>query len=764
MTHRIPTIDVEARTNELYLTARDSSMCWTDRLFGNLFIFQWLSCIAAAVWISPLTWNGTQSQIHSHVWTAIFFGASIGSLPFFLALRYPGRPVTRHAIAISQMLFGSLLIHLTGGRIETHFHVFGSLAFLAFYRDWRVLLTGTIVVALDHFIRGIWWPLSVFGEIGGSPFRWLEHAGWVVFIDVFLITVANRGNRELRMMARREAELSAIQITIEATIAERTHELAEAKLMADSANQSKSEFLANMSHEIRTPLTAILGYCELLRDDVIAEHGPPRRMETIQTIYRAGEHLLTIINDVLDLSKIEADKLFTEKIETRLVSVLLEVDSLVRPRVTSKGVELRTALDTPVPDRIISDPTRLRQILVNLIGNAAKFTDTGYVGVRMRITRSNDPKLRIEVEDTGAGMSPAQAEALFQPFTQADSSVTRKYGGSGLGLTISRRLARLLGGEVWLDYTSPGKGSRFVLELPLVEVPGSVLVHDLSSSTAVEPIEPLPTTTAKLSGRILLAEDSEDNQRLISFHLEKAGAHVEIAVNGRIALEMLSAAESQRRPFDLLLTDMQMPEMDGYTLAKTLRARGNRIPIVALTAHAMADDRQKCQDAGCDAHTTKPINKLTLISTCAKWIENSRKRLTIESTGVPAGPDTEPAMGGSGLLSEFAADPEMAPLIAAFLSKLESKATLMSQYLIDNRLDDLSRLAHQLKGTGGGYGFPAISDAARRVEHDVTSDQALSQIEQSVAELSDLCRQAVSRGISRSPQTSLAPVGIEPRS
>ena len=413
----IKTQDVEARTEVLYQCSRDSTMRWTDRLFAYLMMFQWLACILSAAWISPLTWIGTQSRIHPHIWTAIFAGGAICALPVILAWQFPGRVVTRHCIAISQMLFGALLIHLTGGRVETHFHVFGSLAFLAFYRDWRVLITGTVIVTLDHVVRGMWWPMSVFGDGIVNPFRWMEHAGWVVFMDIFLITVAIRSNRELRIMAGREAELSVVRLAIEATIAERTSELAEAKLLADAANQSKSEFLANMSHEIRTPLTGLHFWdiVNFFATKAILESAPQNRIATIQTIHRAGEHLLTVINDVLDLSKIEADKLSTEKIETRLPSVLVEVDSLVRPRVMSKGVELRTVLDTPVPDRIISDPTRLRQILVNLIGNAVKFTEKGHIAVRVRVTRSSSGnQLRVEVEDTGAGMTDEQVNLLFQ--------------------------------------------------------------------------------------------------------------------------------------------------------------------------------------------------------------------------------------------------------------------------------------------------------------------------------------------------------------
>jgi|GEM_PF-3173862 len=401
-----------------------------------------------------------------------------------------------------------------------------------------------------------------------------------------------------------------------------------AKHAAQAANRSKSEFLANMSHEIRTPLTAILGYTDVLRDEQITENAPPERLQTIDTIKHAGEHLLTVINDILDLSKIEAGKMTVELVETPLAKLLIDVDDLMRPRAEGKGVGLRTTLQTPIPDRIMSDPTRLRQILMNIVGNSTKFTEQGEIQIRVATTGpKGSQRLRFEMQDTGSGMTDAQAANLFRPFTQADSSITRKHGGTGLGLTICRRLAELMGGTVRLDYTEPGKGSRFVVDFPLTEATGVSLVEDLSkyreqmADKAAE--AELKKSDNPLSGRILLAEDGIVNQRLVSFQLKKNGAHVDVADNGLIALEKIKAAEAAGNPYDLLVTDIQMPEMDGYTLATTLRDNGSAMPIIALTAHAMAEDRQKCLDAGCDDYACKPIDWPALISTCAKWLEQS---------------------------------------------------------------------------------------------------------------------------------------------
>jgi len=398
-----------------------------------------------------------------------------------------------------------------------------------------------------------------------------------------------------------------------------TDALSEAKEKAEAANLAKSAFLANMSHEIRTPLTAILGYGDILRDEQIDAE---RRIQAIDTINTAGKHLLAIINDVLDLSKIEAEKMVVEKIDTPLIGIVREVESLMRSRAVGKGVRFETAMTCAMPDRIMSDPTRLRQILMNLAGNAIKFTEIGEVSITLSTRQLDDnQRLVIEVKDTGIGLTPEQADRLFQAFGQANETVTRKHGGTGLGLTISRRLAGLMGGTVTLAHTKLGEGSCFEIDLPLEPAEEAKWVDQLDvvnpagSVRKVEQEKPL-----SLTGRILLAEDGPDNQRLISFHLRKAGATVEIADNGRIALEMIEKSEEVGEPYDLLLTDMQMPEMDGYTLAGTLRGRGSKLPIVALTAHAMAEDRAKCEAAGCDDYASKPIDRALLIETCASWI------------------------------------------------------------------------------------------------------------------------------------------------
>ncbi len=448
------------------------------------------------------------------------------------------------------------------------------------------------------------------------------------------VRVPNDGPRWLRCEGRarrnERGEVTALFGTTTDVTAEieREEALRVARNQADSASRAKSEFLANMSHEIRTPLTAILGFAELLRDDGRMHGTPQQRAEAIETIQAAGRHLLTVINDILDLSKIEASKMSVERVDTPLVEILREAERLVRSTTAAKGVLVQTRLATPLPTHVRSDPTRLRQVLLNIVGNAAKFTDAGRVTVTARVTqREGRERLVIDVEDTGTGMTPEQTDVIFQPFGQADSTVTRKHGGSGLGLTITRRIVELMDGTVTLVRTAVGEGSCFRIDLPLERVAGSPTVISIDPLLAETPEAATMPGEAEgradgtpLRGRVLLAEDVVDNQRLIAFYLRKAGATVEIADNGRIALEMFDRAAREGSPFDLLLTDMRMPEIDGYTLARTLRERGSSVAIVALTARTVAEDAGECLAAGCDDFSVKPIEADALLATCRRWI------------------------------------------------------------------------------------------------------------------------------------------------
>ncbi|QDU52840.1 Aerobic respiration control sensor protein ArcB [Gimesia panareensis] len=400
-------------------------------------------------------------------------------------------------------------------------------------------------------------------------------------------------------------------------------ELKQAQEAALAASQSKSEFLANMSHEIRTPLTAILGYADLLKNDPEFATSARKRDQAVNTIQEAGNHLLTVINDILDLSKIEAQKVQLDYTTTQVFHILDHIESLLRPPATEKGVDLVTRIQNPIPDVIKSDPTRLRQILMNLVGNAVKFTEQGQIQLIVELSKQGDTSfLQFDIQDTGPGMSLEQAQKIFNAFSQADTSVTRQHGGTGLGLVISRKLARLMNGEVSLVRTEQGKGTCFRLTLPIETLPETRFITSRLQDDIENSEKPAPPATLTLppGTRILLAEDGPDNQRLISFLLKKKGARVDVADNGAIALQKFQEAEREGQPYHLLLTDMQMPEMDGYTLASTLRKAGADLPIVALTAHAMSDDRQKCLDSGCNDYLSKPVNSKVLAKTLLHWV------------------------------------------------------------------------------------------------------------------------------------------------
>jgi signal transduction histidine kinase/CheY-like chemotaxis protein len=475
-----------------------------------------------------------------------------------------------------------------------------------------------------------------------------------------------------------------------------------AKEAADAANAAKSAFLANMSHEIRTPMSAILGYADLLQNNPCARD--PKEVERcVRVIRRNGEHLLAIINDILDLSKIEADKLTLERLPADLPRLVADVAVLVRPRAEERKLVFKVIFDGAVPQQIHTDPLRLKQVLINLASNAIKFTPAGgsvtlRVGVEERVTGST---VQFDVVDTGVGMTEEQQAKLFQPFTQGDQSTTRRFGGTGLGLSISRRLANLLGGDIVVR-SEVGKGSAFSCWVEGGTIDGTKQIVDLreieaeASSTSRDEAAAVCNTPSNesLTGDVLLAEDGEDNRELLTAILTNAGLRVHTAENGRQAIDLAQSNVS----IGLILMDMQMPEIDGYTATRMLREAGYARPIIALTANAMTDDRRKCLDAGCDEYLSKPVDRRELIGTIARKLGSA-----VQSS--------RPV-----LRSNRADDAKLGAMLLKFVERLPKRVEDLATHLEARDFAHLQHAVHQIKGAAGGYGFPQISEQAAAAE------------------------------------------------
>jgi PAS domain S-box-containing protein len=819
-----------ARAEELFQQHRQQIFRQTDQLFAKLMLFQWVGCIVLALVLSPYTWNGEASQVHLHVWAAIFVGGAISLFPVWMTRVWPGAVLTRHVVAVAQMLMSALLIGLTGGRIETHFHVFGSLVILSFYRDWRVLVPATIVVALDHFLRGIYWPYSVYGVLSASPWRSIEHAGWVIFENVFLVISCFRSINEMRFIANRTAALEAsdqnsrqlfdeapigmavvdldnqrfkqvnarltqmigyserellgrtpLNIThpddlveterlvkamlagtehcsvekryirkdgeilwatrtaciirdkagrpcnflimvediterkraeealreskrhlegaLEANqlimdnsqdvictidesgrfvmmneasealwgfapaeligrrymelvhpddrpktekaaadivmtgkavdfvnrylrkdggvvhvlwsaswsaskkmmfcvahdVTERTRieaALREAKEEADRANRAKSEFLSRMSHELRTPLNAILGFGQLLE----RQNPTDQQRSRVEHIISAGRHLLNLINEVLDISRIEAGHLQLSVEPVAVAEVLEEALNLIRPLAADRSMELSVDAQLEKGLHVLADHQRLKQVLLNLLTNAVKYTAVGGC-VAVSIDRSDSSRMRVVVTDNGAGIASDKLARLFTPF---DRLGVEQSGveGTGLGLALCQRLMHAMGGEIGVS-TYVGKGSAFWIELPAANSP----LKGLAKRGDARALEP---ASAAESGRILYIEDNLSNLTLVEQMLaEQPHLQLITAMQGGLGLDLAR----QHLP-DLILLDLHLPDLPGHkVLARLKQDELTRdIPVVIISADATARQIQRLMAAGARSYLTKPLD------------------------------------------------------------------------------------------------------------------------------------------------------------
>ncbi len=397
---------------------------------------------------------------------------------------------------------------------------------------------------------------------------------------------------------------------------EQMDDLKAARIRAEAANHAKSDFLANMSHEIRTPMNAILGYVDLLCD---SGADPDERNKYAKTIRSSSDHLLTILNDILDISRIEASRLVVNAADFTPFDLVCEVAALMVGQANAKDLQLSIEVPRPIPEVIESDLVRVRQILLNLVGNAIKFTNHGQVKIAMRLDELDEADHRylcFDVIDTGIGIPEDKQAQIFDAFGQEDTSSTRRFGGTGLGLTISKRLALLLGGDIVVE-SQPGQGSKFTLRLYAGElIQGGLRKYTPGDCIEFQGAQLKPIESLRLEARILLVEDVVLNRRLMTAILRKAGADVEEAENGKDGLDQALGAHRAGRPHDLIVMDMQMPVMDGYEATRELRKAGFDRPILALTAHAMSGDREKCLDAGCDEYATKPADRDKLLRIC----------------------------------------------------------------------------------------------------------------------------------------------------
>ena len=552
--------------------------------------------------------------------------------------------------------------------------------------------------------------------------------------EVYQLAIAMTEKWYLSKQARlKHKELECIVKKRTSQLEEANKELTIALEETEKADKAKSEFLANMSHEIRTPMNSVIGFSEVLAQEDLTNE----QKKYVDLIWKSGKNLMMIINDILDFSKIEAGKLEIDIVECNIHQILDDIDSMLRPAAQKKALEFQVLQSGQLPGQIRTDPSRLRQCLINLVNNAIKFTEKGHVYIKVSIENdcNSNACIRFDIEDTGIGIKSQDREKIFESFTQADGSTTRKYGGTGLGLSITRLLAGLLGGELTLT-SEEDKGSVFSLVIPAgIDLTNQVLSDKYNVAEQKDSDEKIEQLT--FSGHVLVAEDVETNQVLAKVLLNRMGLEVTISADGNEAVQKALAEK-----FDLILMDIQMPGMDGYEATKRLREQGIKTPIIALTAHAMKGDDKKCIQAGCNDYLAKPMNRYELIEKVSKYLPSEVKDLTEKVHSVKSQVDelthlcsdsdqasaeaqsdeqndvdiSNDIINWDQLIGRLGDETFIKEVVPIFLTDNKERFRMLTEAVKVCDAEKIKLYAHALKGAAANVGAKRLSEIAHRLE------------------------------------------------